>query len=404
MKINENYGKLQSSYLFVNIANKVAEYEKAHPNADIIRLGIGDVTLPLAPAVIEAMQKAVSEMANENSFHGYPAAYGEDFLLKAIQEHDYKALGVDIALDEIFVSDGAKSDCGNLGDIFSSDNIVAVCDPVYPVYVDANVMDGRAGDILENGQYSNIVYMPCTKETGFLPELPLQKVDLIYLCFPNNPTGVGISKQELKKWVDWANKNESVILYDAAYEAFIEDDAMPRSIYEIEGAKTCAIEIKSYSKTAGFTGVRCGYTIVPKELKAGNTSLNELWKRRQSTKFNGVSYITQRAAAAIYTDEGKAQIKENIAYYKQNAQTIYNGLKNAGLEVYGAQHSPYVWLKTPDNMDSWAFFDYLLDNVQVVGTPGSGFGSAGEGYFRLTGFGNAERTKEAVARIQNLLK
>lgn len=402
MKINENFLKLQSSYLFSTIAKKVNAYSEKNPNAQIIRLGIGDVTRPLPQASIDAMHKAVDEMANESTFRGYPPEYGMDFILSKIKEYDFTSRGVDIDIDEIFLSDGAKSDTGNIGDIFSVDNVVAVCDPIYPVYVDTNVMSGRAGDVLPSGRWSKFVYLNCIAENDFLPELPTEKVDLIYLCFPNNPTGMSASKDELKKWVDYANKNGSVILYDAAYEAFISEDDLPRSIFEIEGAKTCAIEFRSFSKTAGFTGVRCAYTVIPKELMCGDVSLNKLWARRQATKFNGVSYITQRAAEAIYSDEGRAQVKQNIEYYRNNAKVISDGLKEAGFTVWGAVNSPYAWFKVPDGMTSWDFFDVLLEKAEVVGTPGSGFGPAGEGFFRLTGFGSAEKTLEAVERIKKV--
>lgn len=401
MKINDNFLKIQSSYLFSNIAKKVNAYTAANPDKPIIRLGIGDVTRPLAPACITAMHKAVDDMADEKTFMGYPPEYGHKWILNAIAENDYRARGVEIDESEIFLSDGAKSDCGNIGDILSVDNKVAVCDPVYPVYIDTNVMAGRSGDFV-NGGWSNIYYMPCTAESNFLPSLPTEKVDIIYLCFPNNPTGMAITKTELKKWVDYANENGSLILFDSAYEAFITEDDVPHSIYEIEGAKTCAIEFRSFSKTAGFTGVRCGYTVVPHALKADDgTQLNALWARRQATKFNGVSYITQRAAEAVYSEEGKKQTREIIAYYQNNAKVIYNGLKDCGFTVYGAKNSPYVWLKTPDNMGSWEFFDTLLNEIQVVGTPGEGFGPSGEGYFRLTAFGSAENTAAAVERIKN---
>lgn len=400
MKINENFLKIESSYLFSNIAKKVKAYSAANPEKEIIRLGIGDVTRPLAPACIEAMHKAVDEMANAETFQGYPPEYGQDFLLDAILENDYKARGIDLEKTEIFVSDGAKSDCGNIGDIFSLDNRVAVCDPVYPVYVDTNVMMGRAGDKTENG-WTNIVYMPCTAENNFLPAIPENHVDIIYLCFPNNPTGMTATKAELQKWVDYANREGAVILFDSAYEAFITEENVPHSIYELDGAKQCAIEFRSFSKTAGFTGVRCGYTVVPHDLKFNGTELNAMWARRQATKFNGVSYITQCAAAACYTPEGKQQIRDIIAYYQKNAKTIYDGLKACGFTVYGAKNSPYVWLKTPDNMKSWDFFDLLLEKIQVVGTPGEGFGPSGEGYFRLTAFGSAENTEKAVARIKD---
>lgn len=391
MKINSNFLKLESSYLFSTVARKQREYQAAHPDKEVIRLSIGDVTKPLAPAVIEAMHKAVDEMADEATFRGYPPEYGYDFILEAIQKNDYEARGVDIAKDEIFLSDGAKSDCGNIGDIFSTENKVAICDPVYPVYLDSNVMSGR----------TDIIYMPCTEENNFMPEIPTEIPDVIYLCFPNNPTGMTASKEQLKKWVDFALEHNSLILFDSAYEAFITDDS-PKSIYEIEGAKKCAIELRSFSKTAGFTGVRCGYTVVPKELVFEGASLNQFWARRQATKFNGVSYVTQRAAEAVYSEEGKKQTKETIAYYQRNARVIFDTLTEAGFTCYGAVNSPYVWLKTPDNMTSWEFFDDLLDKCQVVGTPGSGFGKSGEGYLRLTAFGNYEKTIEAVERIKSV--
>lgn len=401
MQINENFLKIENSYLFSTIGKKVKAYQEAHPDNQIIRLGIGDVTRPLAPACIAAMHKAVDEMADAATFQGYPPEYGQDFLLEAILENDYKARGIDLQKDEIFVSDGAKSDCGNIGDIFSLENRVAVCDPVYPVYVDTNVMSGRAGEKTATG-WSNICYMSCTAENNFLPELPKSHVDLIYLCFPNNPTGMSATKAQLKTWVDYANREGAVILYDSAYEAYITSQDVPHSIYEVEGAKSCAIEFRSFSKTAGFTGVRCGYTVVPHALRFGQTELNALWARRQATKFNGVSYITQCAAAACYSPEGKQQVRALVAYYQENAKTIYNGLKECGFTVFGAVDSPYVWLKTPDGMNSWNFFDLLLEKIEVVGTPGEGFGPSGEGYFRLTAFGSAENTQKAVARIKTL--
>ena len=403
MKVNENFLKIKSSYLFSGIARKVREYKEAHPEkaGEIISLGIGDVTRPLAPAVIDAMHKAVEEMAHAETFHGYPPEYGQDFLLQAILENDYRAHGVELETTEIFVSDGAKSDCGNIGDIFAEDNKVAVCDPVYPVYVDTNVMSGRAGDPTEHG-FSNIYYMPCTAENNFLPALPDTHVDIIYLCFPNNPTGMTASRAELQKWVDYANREGAVILFDAAYEAFITEDDVPHTIYEIPGAKTCAIEFKSFSKTAGFTGVRLGATVVPKDLKCGDVMLHSLWARRHGTKYNGAPYIVQKAGEAVYSEAGKAQIKEQIAYYQKNASTILNGLKEAGYEVSGGVNSPYIWLKTPDGMSSWQFFDFLLENANVVGTPGSGFGPSGEGYFRLTAFGTYENTLAAIKRIKEL--
>lgn len=404
MKINQNFLKLQSSYLFSTIAKKVNEYKTANPDADVIRLGIGDVTRPLPDAVIKAMHGAVDEMADEKTFRGYPPEYGQDFILEAIRKNDFESRGVDIKTSEIFLSDGAKSDTGNIGDIFDVDNIVAVCDPIYPVYVDTNVMAGRSGNLTESGRWSNFVYLPCLEENNFLPSLPETHADIIYLCFPNNPTGMGITFDELKKWVDYANKEGSVILYDAAYEAYIKDENMPHSIFEIDGAKTCAIEFRSFSKTAGFTGVRCGFTVIPEELEVGGVKLNSLWARRQATKFNGVSYITQRAAEAVYSEEGKKQVKATIDYYLNNAKVIKNGLEAAGFTTYGGENSPYVWLKTPDGMTSWDFFDMLLNKVQVVGTPGSGFGPAGEGYFRLTAFGSAENTVRAIERIQKEFK
>ena len=406
IKINENFLELQESYLFSTVAKKVAEYTKKNPEKEVIKLGIGDVTKPIVPACIEAMHKAVDEIGTKEGFRGYGPEQGYDFLRKAIVENDYKARGIDIEEDEIFISDGAKCDCGNIVDIFSKDNKVAITDPVYPVYLDTNVMSGRSGKYNEKtGTYENIVYLPVTAENDFKPELPKEKVDMIYLCFPNNPTGTVLDKKELKKWVDYAKENKSIILYDSAYEAFIEEENIPHSIYEVEGAKEVAIEFKSYSKTAGFTGVRCAYTVVPKELKGytkekEEVSLNKLWNRRTCTKFNGVSYIVQRAAEAIYTEEGKKQIKENIKYYKENAKIIKIGLEEAGFEVYGAVNSPYVWLKVPEGMNSWEFFDKLLEEVNVVGTPGSGFGPHGEGYFRLTAFGTKENTKKAIDRIK----
>lgn len=391
MKANENFLKLESSYLFSTVAKKQKEYQQANPDKEVIRLSIGDVTKPLAPAVIKAMHKAVDEMANEETFRGYPPEHGYDFLVDAIHKHDYADRGLDIEKDEIFVSDGAKSDCGNIGDIFGDGNKIAICDPVYPVYYDSNVMSGR----------TDIIYMPCTAENGFMPQLPEEVPDIIYLCFPNNPIGVAASAEQLKVWVDYANEHGSLILYDSAYEAFVTDGSV-KSIYEVEGAKTCAIEFRSFSKTAGFTGVRCGYTVVPKALEFGGISLNSLWGRRQATKFNGVSYVTQRAAEAVYSEEGQKQTKETIAYYQRNAKTIFDGLTEAGFTCYGAVNSPYVWLRVPEGMTSWEFFDDLLDKCQVVGTPGSGFGKCGEGYLRLTGFGNYEKTLEAVDRIKRV--
>ncbi|TQI65605.1 LL-diaminopimelate aminotransferase [Clostridium sp. KNHs216] len=399
LRANENFVKLPASYLFVDIAKKVNEFSGQHPETEIIRLGIGDVTRPLPKAVVKAMQAAAEEMGKAETFRGYGPEAGYEFLRTAIAENDFIKRGVQIDIDEIFVSDGAKSDTGSIGDIFGADNVVAVCDPVYPVYVDTNVMAGRAGEYSEGKGWSKIVYMPCRKENGFLPELPKERADMIYLCFPNNPSGVGISREELKKWVDYALANQSVILYDAAYEAFITEEDMPHSIYEIQGAKKCAIEFRSFSKTAGFTGTRCAYTVLPKELVFGGVSLNKLWDRRQSTKMNGVSYVVQRGAEAVFSEEGRREVRENIAYYLNNAKIIVDGLKKAGFEVYGGVNSPYVWLKTPDGLTSWEFFDLLLEKTGVVGTPGSGFGVGGEGYFRLTSFNTKENTEKALERI-----
>ena len=404
-KINENYLKLRGSYLFSTIAKKVAAYQEAHPDKELIRLGIGDVTLPLAPAVIDSLHKAVDEMASAETFHGYAPDLGYEFLRKAIADNDYKARGVEIALDEIFVSDGAKSDSGNIGDIFSQDNKIAVCDPVYPVYVDTNVMAGRTGTFLEDEEkWSNVIYMPCTAENNFVPELPKETPDIIYLCYPNNPTGSTITKAQLQEWVDYANKVKAVIIYDAAYEAYISEEDVPHTIYECECAKTCSIELRSFSKNAGFTGTRLGFTVIPKELKQGDVMLNSLWARRHGTKFNGAPYIIQRAGEAVYSEAGKKQTAEQVAYYMNNAKTIREGLSEAGYKVSGGVNAPYVWLQVPEGMTSWEFFDYLLENANVVGTPGSGFGPSGEGYFRLTGFGTYENTVKAIERIKALNK
>ncbi len=408
IKINENFLELQESYLFATIAKKVAEYSKENPDKKIIKLGIGDVTRPIPDAVLEAMHKAVDEQAHTETFRGYGPEQGYDFLREKIKEYDYKTRGVDIDISEIFVSDGAKCDCGNIVDIFAKDNKVAITDPVYPVYLDTNVMAGRSGKYdKESGKYKNIVYIPATSENNFVPQLPKEKVDMIYLCYPNNPTGTTLTKAQLAEWVKYAKENKAIILFDAAYEAFISDEDVPHTIYEIEGAKEVAIEFRSYSKTAGFTGIRCAYIVIPKELKGYTESgeeveLNKLWNRRHCTKFNGVSYVTQRAAEAIYTEEGKRQVRENINYYKENAKIIKQGLEEAGYTVYGGTNSPYVWLKLPDGMKSWDFFDKLLSEANVVGTPGVGFGPSGEGYFRLTGFGTKENTKEAIERIKNM--
>ena len=408
IKINENFLELQESYLFATIAKKVAEFSKENPDKKIIKLGIGDVTRPIPKAVLKAMHKAVDEQAHSETFRGYGPEQGYDFLREKIKEYDYKTRGVDIDINEIFVSDGAKCDCGNIVDIFAKDNKVAITDPVYPVYLDTNVMAGRSGKYdKESGKYKNIVYIPATSENNFIPQLPKEKVDMIYLCYPNNPTGTTLTKDELAKWVEYAKQNKAIILFDAAYEAFITDEDVPHTIYEIEGAKEVAIEFRSYSKTAGFTGIRCAYIVVPKELKGYTESgeeveINKLWNRRHCTKFNGVSYVTQRAAEAIYTEEGRKQVEENINYYKENAKIIKQGLEEAGYTVYGGTNSPYVWLKLPDGMKSWDFFDKLLNEANVVGTPGVGFGPSGEGYFRLTGFGTKENTKEAIERIKNM--
>ena len=402
-KINENYLKLPGSYLFSNIGKKVTAYKAANPDKDVISLGIGDVTQPLAPAVIEALHSAVDEMADAATFHGYAPDLGYEFLRSAIRDNDYRERGVDIALDEIFISDGAKSDSGNIGDIFAVDNKIAVCDPVYPVYVDRNAMAGRTGDyIADEERWSNVIYMPCTKETNFAPELPKETPDIIYLCFPNNPTGSTITKDQLQEWVDYANKVGAVIIYDAAYEAYISEENVPHTIYECDGAKTCAIELRSFSKNAGFTGTRLGFTVIPKELKSNGVMLNSLWARRHGTKFNGAPYIIQRAGEAVYSEAGKAQTKQQVAYYMNNAKTIIEGLKSAGYTVSGGVNAPYVWLETPDGMSSWDFFDYLLTKANIVGTPGSGFGPSGEGYFRLTAFGTYENTLKAIDRIKAL--
>ena len=402
-KINENYLKLPGSYLFSNIGKKVTAYKAANPDKDVISLGIGDVTQPLAPAVIEALHSAVDEMADAATFHGYAPDLGYEFLRSAIRDNDYRERGVDIALDEIFISDGAKSDSGNIGDIFAVDNKIAVCDPVYPVYVDTNAMAGRTGDyIADEERWSNVIYMPCTKETNFAPELPKETPDIIYLCFPNNPTGSTITKDQLQEWVDYANKVGAVIIYDAAYEAYISEENVPHTIYECDGAKTCAIELRSFSKNAGFTGTRLGFTVIPKELKSNGVMLNSLWARRHGTKFNGAPYIIQRAGEAVYSEAGKAQTKQQVAYYMNNAKTIIEGLKSAGYTVSGGVNAPYVWLETPDGMSSWDFFDYLLTKANIVGTPGSGFGPSGEGYFRLTAFGTYENTVKALERIKAL--
>mgnify|MGYP002766885286 FL=1 len=401
--INENYLKLPGSYLFSNIAKKVNAYQSENPEAQILRLGIGDVTQPLAPAIIEALHKAVDEMANAETFHGYAPDLGYEFLRNAIAKNDYKDRGCDISADEIFVSDGAKCDSGNIQEIFGLNNKIAVCDPVYPVYVDTNVMAGRSGEYNPNTQnFDGMIYMPCLEENDFVPEFPKENPDIIYLCFPNNPTGATITKAQLQEWVDYAKRIGAVIIYDAAYEAYITEEEIPHSIYECEGARECAIELHSFSKNAGFTGVRLGYTVVPKDLKCGDIQLHSLWARRHGTKYNGAPYIVQRAGEAVYSDAGKAQLKEQVAYYMQNAKVIYEGLKNAGYSVSGGVNAPYIWLKTPDKMTSWEFFDKLLHEANVVGTPGSGFGAHGEGYFRLSAFGSHENTIKAVERITKM--
>lgn len=402
-KINDNYLKLPGSYLFSNIAKKVAAFAQANPDKEIIKLGIGDVTLPLAPKIIDTLHEAVDEMGKAETFHGYAPDLGYEFLRTAIADNDYRGRGCDISADEIFVSDGAKCDSGNIQEIFSVDNKIAVCDPVYPVYVDTNVMAGRTGVYdPATEMWSDVIYMPCTAENNFIPEFPKENPDLIYLCIPNNPTGTTITKAQLQEWVDYANKIGAVIIYDAAYEAYISEADVPHSIFECEGAKTCAIELRSFSKNAGFTGTRLGFTVIPKDLKCGDVALHSLWARRHGTKYNGAPYIIQKAGLACYTEEGKAQIKEQVAYYMKNARMIKEGLSNAGFTVFGGINAPYIWLKTPDKMTSWEFFDYLLEKANIVGTPGSGFGPSGEGYFRLTAFGSHENTLQAMERIKNL--
>ncbi len=402
--VNEHFLKLPGNYLFADIAKRVNAFKVSHPKVKVISLGIGDVTRPLAPVVIEAMHKAVEEMANKATFHGYGPERGYDFLREAIQKNDFLPRGIHIDLNEIFINDGAKSDTGNIQEILRWDNNIGVTDPIYPVYVDSNAMIGRAG-VFENGKWTDVTYFPCTAENNFVPQIPDRRVDMIYLCYPNNPTGTVLPKEELRKWVNFALRNDSILFYDAAYEAYITDPEIPHSIYEIKGARKCAIEFHSYSKTAGFTGVRCGYTIIPKELTAvtvdgkQRVNLNQLWDRRQSTKFNGTSYISQRAAEAIYTLEGKKQIQETIDYYMENAKIMRETLSKLSYKVYGGVNAPYLWVKTPDGMDSWKFFEQLLYGCGVVCTPGVGFGPSGEGYFRLTSFGNREDVREAMRRI-----
>lgn len=406
--VNEHFLKLQSNYLFSDIAKKVNSFKVTHPKQKIIRMGIGDVTQPLAPAVIEAMHKAVDEMASRETFHGYGPEQGYPFLIDTIIKNDYESIGVSLEPSEVFISDGAKSDCGNIGDLLRHDNSIGVTDPVYPVYIDSNVMAGRTGT-WENGTWSDVVYIPCTAENKFIPELPSRRVDIIYLCYPNNPTGTTLTKEELKKWVNYALANDAIIMYDSAYEAYIQDPNIPHSIYEIKGAKKVAIEFRSFSKTAGFTGVRCGYTVVPKEvsattLKGERVFLNKLWLRRQCTKFNGTSYITQRGAEAVYSPEGKEQVRQTINYYMDNARLMKEGLEACGLQVYGGENAPYLWVKTPDGLSSWKFFEKLLYEVYIVSTPGVGFGPSGEGYLRLTAFGDHKDTIEAIQRIQHWMK
>ena len=402
--VNEHFLKLPNNYLFSDIAKKVNAFKVSHPKTDIIRLGIGDVTRPLPKASIEAMQKAVDELAHQETFHGYGPEQGYDFLIEAIIKNDFTPRGVHLEPSEVFISDGAKSDTGNIGDILRHDNSIGVTDPIYPVYIDSNVMCGRAG-ALEDGKWSNVVYLPCLSENNFIPEIPDRRIDILYLCYPNNPTGTVISKAELKKWVNYALENDTLILYDAAYEAYIQNPDIPHSIYEIKGAKKVAIEFRSFSKTAGFTGVRCGYTVVPKELTAATLTgeripLNRMWNRRQCTKFNGTSYITQRGAEAIFTPEGKEQVKATINYYMANARIMKEGLESTGLKVFGGEDAPYLWVKTPKGISSWKFFEQMLYEANVVGTPGVGFGPGGEGYIRLTAFGKREDCEEAMKRIR----
>ncbi len=405
--VNEYYLRLPGSYLFADVAKRVNAYKVSHPKVRVISLGIGDVTCPLAPAVIEAMHKAADEMAVKATFRGYGPEHGYDFLREAIMKGDFLTRGIHLDKDEIFVNDGAKSDTGNIQELLRWDNSVAVTDPVYPVYIDSNAMIGRAGKF-ENGRWSDITYLPCTAENNFTPALPDHRVDMIYLCYPNNPTGTVLTKEELRKWVNFALKNDAVLFYDAAYQAYIQDPSIPHSIYEIKGARKCAIEFHSYSKTAGFTGVRCGYTVIPKDLTVAalasdeRISLNKLWERRQSTKFNGTSYISQRAAEATYTPEGHKQTRETIAYYMENARIMRENLIKHGYKVFGGENAPYLWVKTPEGQDSWKFFDTLLYGCGVVCTPGVGFGPSGEGYFRLTSFGNREDVEEAMERIASL--
>ena len=407
VKVNENYLKLKAGYLFPEISKRVQNYTQSNPREDIIKLGIGDVTEPLPKACRDAMCKAINEMGTNEGFRGYGPEQGYPWLREKISENDFISRGCKITPDEIFVSDGSKCDSSNILDILGHDNSIAVTDPVYPVYVDSNVMTGRTGESLQNGTYKGLIYLAINENNNFFPEIPLNKVDILYLCFPNNPTGATITKEELKKWVNYANQNKSLILFDAAYEAFIQDKEIPHSIYEIEGAKDCAIEFRSFSKNAGFTGVRCAYTVIPRNLSGINSKSEQvniwsLWNRRQSTKFNGVSYIVQRGAEAVYSSEGKKEVKGLIDFYMENAKIMKNQLQKAGFIVYGGKNAPYVWLKVPDQMTSWDFFDYLLDKTSVVGTPGSGFGLSGEGYFRLSAFNTRKNVIDAMERIINI--
>jgi LL-diaminopimelate aminotransferase len=407
VQVNENYLKLKAGYLFPEIAKRVKMYNQSNKSAEIIKLGIGDVTEPLPRACIEAMGKALNDMGTADGFRGYGPEQGYSWLREKISEHDFIARGCQISPEEIFVSDGSKCDSSNILDILGKDNSIAVTDPVYPVYVDSNVMTGRTGDSLENGTYQGLTYLPINEGNNFLPKLPEKKVDILYLCFPNNPTGATITKTELKKWVDYALQNKSLILFDAAYEAFIQDNDIPHSIYEIEGAKDCAIEFRSFSKNAGFTGVRCAFTVIPKNLKGLSSTNKEidlwhLWNRRQSTKFNGVNYVVQRGAEAVYSPEGQKQVKGLIDFYMENAKIMKNKLQHAGYKVYGGDNAPYIWIKVPDQMTSWDFFDFLLQKVSVVGTPGSGFGLSGEGYFRLSAFNSRSNVIDAMERIINI--
>ncbi|MCK9151360.1 LL-diaminopimelate aminotransferase [Methanobacterium alcaliphilum] len=407
VKINENYLLLKSSYIFAEINQRVNKFQEENPETEIIRMGIGDVTRPLPKAVIKAFQKAVDEMGHSETFMGYGPEQGYSFLINKIIENDFKSRGIDLSEDEVFISDGAKCDTGNIQEIFGLDNVIAVTDPVYPVYVETNVMAGRTGPMGDEGKYEKLVYLPCTAENDFVPALPSEDVDIIYLCFPNNPTGTTLTKEQLTTWVNYARENKSIILFDAAYESYITEDDIPHSIYEIDGAKEVAIEFRSFSKNAGFTGTRCAYTVVPKEVMAYDLednaqAVNPLWNRRQTTKFNGVSYPIQKAAAAVYSEEGQKEIKESIDYYMQNAAIIRESLVEIGLEIYGGVNSPYIWVKTPEGIDSWAFFDLLLTEANVVGTPGVGFGPSGEGYFRITAFNTLENTKKAMERISKL--